>query len=164
MALDKITYPAKNIGDLWRHNEANEIKQVVNDIVDAVNGIRSAVNHSQTTVSIRPNVLNVWGSVGSLNITFLAGDTDCENEYKLQFYVNSSSFTLNLPSGVQWVEQPEWEVGYTYQVSILNNLALYAGWGVNTNVPSTPSTPEPSDLSDSSDYDSSDSSDSTSSE
>lgn len=39
MALSKITYPAKNIGDLWRHNEANEIKQVVNDIVDAIEGM-----------------------------------------------------------------------------------------------------------------------------
>lgn len=39
MALSKITYPAKNIGDLWRHNEANEIKQVVNDLVDAVEDI-----------------------------------------------------------------------------------------------------------------------------
>ena len=39
MALSKITYPAKNIGDLWRANEANEIKQVVNDLVDAVEDI-----------------------------------------------------------------------------------------------------------------------------
>ncbi len=39
MAISKITYPAKNIGDLWRANEANEIKDVVNTLVDAVNGL-----------------------------------------------------------------------------------------------------------------------------
>ena len=43
MALSKITYPAKNIGDLWRANEANEIKQVVNDLVDAVEDVTPQV-------------------------------------------------------------------------------------------------------------------------
>lgn len=126
MALSKITYPAKNIGDLWRHNEANEIKQVVNDIVDYLQG--SQVQQSNTTVSISPNVLNVWGAVSSLNISFEAGEAGADNEYKLQFQVNSSSFTLNLPSGVVWSSEPTWENGFIYQVSIQNNLAIYAGW------------------------------------
>lgn len=126
MALSKITYPAKNIGDLWRHNEANEIKQVVNDIVDYLQG--SQVQQSNTTVSISPNVLNVWGAVSSLNISFMAGEAGADNEYKLQFQVNSSSFTLTLPSGVMWPSEPTWENGFIYQVSIQNNLAIYAGW------------------------------------
>ena len=71
------------------------------------------VNHTNTTVSIKPNVLNVWGAVNSLNISFTAGNSGDENEYKLQFKVNSNSFTLTLPNGVKWVEEPEWEVGYT---------------------------------------------------
>lgn len=81
-----------------------------------------------TTVSIRPNVLNVWGSVQSLTISFIAGDVNDENEYKLQFQVSGSNFQLNLPNSVTWVDEPEWTNGYTYQVSILNNLAIYAGW------------------------------------
>ena len=81
-----------------------------------------------TTVSIRPNVLNVWGSVESLTITFIAGDVNDENEYKLQFQVSGSGFQLNLPSSVTWVNEPTWENGHIYQVSILNNLAIYAGW------------------------------------
>lgn len=81
-----------------------------------------------TTVSIRPNVLNVWGSVQSLTITFIAGDVNDENEYKLQFQVDGNNFQLNLPSSVTWVNEPTWENGYIYQVSILNNLAIYAGW------------------------------------
>lgn len=81
-----------------------------------------------TTVSIRPNVLNVWGSVQSLTITFIAGDVNDENEYKLQFQVSGSGFQLNLPSSVTWATEPTWENGHIYQVSILNNLAIYAGW------------------------------------
>lgn len=89
------------------------------------------VNHTNTTISIKPNVLNVWGAVNSLNISFTAGDSGDENEYKLQFKVNSNSFTLSLPNGVKWIEEPEWEAGYTYQVSVLNGLALGAGWEGN---------------------------------
>lgn len=89
------------------------------------------VNHTNTTVSIKPNVLNVWGAVNSLNISFTAGNSGDENEYKMQFKVNSNSFTLTLPNGVKWIEEPEWESGYTYQVSVLNGLALGAGWEGN---------------------------------
>ena len=89
------------------------------------------VNHTNTTVSIKPNVLNVWGAVNSLNISFTAGNSGDENEYKLQFKVNSNSFTITLPNGVKWIEEPEWESGYTYQVSVLNGLALGAGWEGN---------------------------------
>lgn len=89
------------------------------------------VTHTNTTVSIKPNVLNVWGAVNSLNISFTAGNSGDENEYKLQFKVNSNSFTLTLPSGVKWIEEPDWESGYTYQVSVLNGLALAAGWEGN---------------------------------
>lgn len=89
------------------------------------------VNHTNTTVSIKPNVLNVWGAVNSLNISFTAGNSGDENEYKMQFKVNSNSFTITLPNGVKWIEQPEWESGYTYQVSVLNGLALGAGWEGN---------------------------------
>lgn len=81
-----------------------------------------------TTVSIRPNVLNIWGSVQSLTITFIAGDVNDENEYKLQFQVDGNNFQLNLPSSVTWATEPTWESGHIYQVSILNNLAIYAGW------------------------------------
>ena len=126
MALSKITYPAKNIGDLWLHNEANEIKDVVNAIVDAINGAQ--VQQTNTTAIIVPNVLNVWGAVSSLNISFVEGQAGADNEYKLQFQVNSSSFTLTLPIGVVWASEPTWENGFIYQVSIQNNLAIYAGW------------------------------------
>lgn len=86
------------------------------------------VNQTLTTTSINPNVLNVWGAVSSLNISLIAGTSGMINEYKMEFTVNSSSFTLQLPSSVIWQEDPVWENGYKYQVSIVDNLAIYAGW------------------------------------
>ena len=86
------------------------------------------VSQTDTTKAIDPNVLNVWGAVSSLAISFNAGGDGRVNEYMLEFTVSSDNFTLGLPSSVRWSEGPEWVKGNTYQVSIENNLALYAGW------------------------------------
>lgn len=89
------------------------------------------INQTDTTVSIRPNVLNVWGTVASLAISFTAGVSGQVNEYMIQFTCPSNAgTTLVLPSGVKWMngEELETEPGWTYQVSIVNNLAVYSGW------------------------------------
>ena len=91
-------------------------------------GSSQMVAQTDTTVSIQPNVLNVWGNVSSLAISLVAGAQGSVNEYMLEFTVASDNFTLSLPSSVRWSEEPEWVNGNTYQVSIENNLALYAGW------------------------------------
>lgn len=86
------------------------------------------VSQTDTTKAIDPNVLNVWGAVSSLAISFNEGSGGRVNEYMLEFTVASDNFTLSLPASVRWSEEPEWVNGNTYQVSIENNLALYAGW------------------------------------
>lgn len=98
----------------------------VKTATEAASHIR--VSHTDTTTSISPNVLNVWGSVSSLAINFDTGSIGRVNEYMLEFTVASDNFTLSLPSSVRWSEEPEWVNGNTYQVSIENNLALYAEW------------------------------------
>ena len=96
--------------------------------IDAASTI--IVNQTDTTTSIYPNKLNKWGSVSGLSIGFESGASGRTNEYMMEFTVSGSSFELTLPSGVRWIdgEQPDWEDGTTYQVSILNNLAVAAGW------------------------------------
>ena len=84
--------------------------------------------------SILPNVLNKWGKIKSLTInSFQGAQEEHVNEYMLEFIVSGDDFTLTLPEGVRWVEEPTWENGYTYQVSIVNNLAVFAGWEAQTN-------------------------------
>jgi len=93
---------------------------------EAASGIMTV--QTDTTKAIDPNVLNVWGAVSSLAISFNAGGDGRVNEYMLEFTVASDNFNLALPSSVRWSEEPEWVNGNTYQVSIENNLALYAEW------------------------------------
>jgi hypothetical protein len=88
----------------------------------------TVVHHTETTASITPRDLHAWGGVQSLEVSLVNGTPGYENEYKLEFTVSGNNFTLSLPAGVRWIEEPEWQDGWTYQVSILNNLAIYAGW------------------------------------
>lgn len=93
----------------------------------------TVVPQNNSTVAINPNVLNVWGEVSNLIITFVEGTTGEVYEYMIQFTSPSDSGTsLTLPSAVRWANDDELEpeAGMTYQVSIVNNLAVYAGWKI----------------------------------
>lgn len=142
MAVTKVQFPHQTAGMQWTVNKANEFREVINNNADELTALQSSVatlqqadnntpqvTQSQQTVTISPNVLNVWPlAVASLNITLGAAVTGKANEYMLQFTAASDNFTLTLPNGIRWLEEPEWEAGYTYQVSILNGLAITAGW------------------------------------
>ena len=92
------------------------------------------VENTEVKDSILPNELNKWGKIKSLTInSFQGAQEGYVNEYMLEFTVSGDDFTLTLPEGVRWVEEPTWENGYTYQVSIVNNLAVFAGWEAQTN-------------------------------
>lgn len=92
-------------------------------------------NHgtSDTTYSVTPNVLHIWGTVGSLTLT-LATPTDntIENEYKIQFTSGSTATQFSLPQGVEWgTQDPEQpnplvvKANAIYQISIINNIGLW---------------------------------------
>lgn len=89
---------------------------------------------AEVKASILPNELNKWGKIKSLTIkSFQGAQEGYVNEYMLEFIVSGDDFTLTLPEGVRWVEEPTWKNGYTYQVSIVNNLAVFAGWEAQTD-------------------------------
>lgn len=98
---------------------------------------------SETIATISPNVLHVWFSSPSLTVFFGAGTQNVVNEYMLQFMVDGNGFSLSLPSGVLWMndEEPEWEDGCTYQVSIVNKLAIAAKWEGEADTDSGPVEP-----------------------
>lgn len=101
---------------------------VIND--DAVSAVTDVAEQSALTASILPDVLNKWTSpVNSLSITLLNGVSGKAWEYMLEFTVGSSEFTFTC-NNIRWVDdnEPDWTNGYTYQVSILNGLAVSAGW------------------------------------
>ena len=90
------------------------------------------VNHgtSDTTFALTPNVMHIWGTVTSLNLT-LATPTDSTiiNEYMIEFTSGATATTLSLPSSVEWAESCgslSVEASKTYQISIVNNIGLWA--------------------------------------
>lgn len=143
-----ITYATKRSGDTFAPYEVNEIKDVVNNHADRLGEIASGVagqqtqieglaagagvverDATQTTAAVAANVLNRWTEpVTDLVLTFAAGATGHVSEYMLEFTVSGTTFTLTLPSGVRWQDEPEWEAGWTYQVSVMGGLAIAAGW------------------------------------
>ena len=89
----------------------------------------SEVAQTQATATINPNCLNRWASpVSALTITLGGGTNGLADEYMLEFTVSGNSFAFNC-NGLRWAGgEPDFEDGYTYQVSIVNGLAVAAGW------------------------------------
>lgn len=82
---------------------------------------------TQSTMTIEPNKFYKWSSaMSALTITLGSAESGVLNEYMFQFTASSSGCTLTLPSGIKWLngETPVIEGGKTYQVSIVNNLAV----------------------------------------
>lgn len=82
---------------------------------------------SDTTFALTPNKFHVWGEVASLTLTFATGEVGYIQEYLFQFTSGSTATTINLPSSVKWITDNTVEANKTYQVSILNSLAVMGG-------------------------------------
>ena len=82
------------------------------------------------TKQIKPNTFYKFGPCSKLTITFAAEEIGIENEYKFEFVSDSTPTTLLLPDSVKWKDgvTPTMEASKTYQVSIVNNLAVYASF------------------------------------
>lgn len=123
------TYQPKN--DYATNTQVNEKISSLSGYVES-NFMRKAepviINQTETTVTINPNVLNVWGEVEELEISFAEVDSTKYNEFMIQFYSGAIATTLVLPSNVQWLTEPTINSFTTYQISIVNNLGIMEGW------------------------------------
>ena len=92
-------------------------------------GIPSVVDHgtNDTTFALTPNVLHVWGEVAALNLTLAAETSGVVNEYMAQFTSGTTATVLTLPETVKYIGDDTIEADKTYQVSIINNLAVLGG-------------------------------------
>lgn len=89
------------------------------------------VEQTAQSASINPNTLYRWASsVTALSLTLVTPAGNGTNEYMLEFTVSGNAFTLSCSTTLRWVggEEPDWTDGMTYQVSILDGLAIAAGW------------------------------------
>ena len=104
-----------------------------NAVAGAINAAKVAyVAQSEPRVTIAPNKLNVWPQpMASLEITLGGSQAGIMNEYMIQFTCPPTAATaLQFTNDIVWANDDEIdpEPGYTYQISIVNNLAVYAGW------------------------------------
>lgn len=114
--------------------QVNDLSSVVTTLSQNLRA--KVVAQTESSVSVNPNVLNVWGEMASLTVSFTAGAAGYANEYMIQFTCPPSAATeLSLPASVRWANGDvlEPEAGYTYQISIVDNLAVYAGWEADTS-------------------------------
>ena len=90
---------------------------------------------SNTTATIQPNTLYVWGEVTRLNIT-LATPTDdtIQNEYHFFFESGDTATTLSLPNTVLWGEEPDITTNTKYEVIIDNNYGKIIQYYDSNNV------------------------------
>lgn len=84
---------------------------------------------TETTASIAPNILHVWGEVASLDISLADGEDGVVNEYLVQFTSGATATTLTLPDDIAWMSAPSVQANKTYQVSIVNNLGVMGEFG-----------------------------------
>lgn len=87
------------------------------------------VEQNEATVEIRPNVYNRWSNMfESLNITLATPeDTTVVNEYIIEFQADFMLGTiLTLPEDIIFNTPLSIEAGRTYQISIVENKALWA--------------------------------------
>ena len=112
------------------YNSSSNKIATMNDVPD-ITGKQDKIpveTSSQTTITIDSNKYYTFGEVASLTITLnTPSDNTVYNEYMFEFDSGTTPTTLTLPNTVSWVETPTIEASKTYQVSIVNNIALIVG-------------------------------------
>lgn len=88
----------------------------------------TVVKQTATTVTIQPNTFNVWGEVATLNISLAPASDAVYNEYMVQFTSGATPTQLVLPDTIEWMSEPTINANATYQLSIINNLAIIGEW------------------------------------
>lgn len=77
------------------------------------------------TAMLEPNVYYSFGEVATLTLEFAEGDATKVNEYMLSFTSGETATVLTLPSCVQWANELTVEANKRYEISIVDNIALW---------------------------------------
>lgn len=82
------------------------------------------------TKQLNPNTFYEFGECSSLTITLASETSGIANEYMFEFVSGTTATVLSVPESIKWAggSAPTIEASKTYQVSIVNNLAVYAAF------------------------------------
>lgn len=81
---------------------------------------------SNTNTTISPNTLHKWDEVAELTLALGAETPGIVNEYLIQFTSGATPTIVTLPEDVKWASPLKIKANRIYQISIVNNLAVYA--------------------------------------
>lgn len=92
-------------------------------------GRLALVNHgtADTTFTLTPNAMHVWGEVAQLNLTLGTPMPNVVNEYAFEFQSpNGTPTNLSLPATLKWYNDytPTIRAGKRYQASIVNDVII----------------------------------------
>lgn len=77
------------------------------------------------TSILEPNKMYDFGVVDTLTVVFDEGAADKVNEYLFSFVSGETATVLTLPSSVQWVNELTVEANKRYEISVVDNVALW---------------------------------------
>lgn len=85
--------------------------------------------HTESSLTIAPNIYHKWGVVSSLTLS-LAPPTDdtITNEYVIEFTAGATAPTIALPDNLLFAGALEIEANATYQISIINGLVVWSAF------------------------------------
>ena len=93
---------------------------------DFIENKYTSVTSSTGSVELSDTKMYILGEQSAVTITLPSGAESNGREYLCQFTAASSGCTLSVPDTITWLggETPTINAGKTYQLSILNNLAV----------------------------------------
>lgn len=77
------------------------------------------------TSILEPNKMYDFGVVDTLTVVFDEGEADKVNEYLFSFVSGETATVLTLPSSVKWVNELTVEANKRYEISVVDNIALW---------------------------------------
>lgn len=120
--VDKTTYESDKAGFAAK-TELNNKKNItiVQEVADASSGV---------SFNLDPNTLKKMGEVGTITVlgfTTTGLQSNELAEYAFEFKSGDTPTVLTMPESVKWIGDHTIEANKTYQVSIVNNLAVMGG-------------------------------------
>lgn len=120
-AIPMINENSINYINEQNYQNEEQVKDMVNDTIVKVKEL------SLSTYTIKPNTFYMFPTANEIVVNLEeATDVSRYNEYMFQFTSNEYT-TLTLPTNIKWIGDSEVEPNMTYQVSIVNNIAVMGG-------------------------------------
>jgi hypothetical protein len=120
-AIPMINENSINYINEQNYQNEEDVKALVDEQI-----IKSVVLNV-ASYTIQPNIFYIFPTANVIEVGLEPiTDTSRYNEYMFQFISNDST-KLSLPANIKWIGNNEVEPNMTYQVSIVNNIAVMGG-------------------------------------